>query len=479
MSTSWSHVRKCASARAPLVNSRRGRFPRERARATADTDASWSRVGSRPTAFGSVADDRAEEEGARRAGCGSGVGTARSTGPSCAMRFGPSATSPSSTCSIRRSICSRRTFHRMPLSFSRCAASALQRPRQHPADGRASADLGEVREAALARRDAEARLARAAGDVRRAAFALETHVDRRNLRDVGEGDPVPREGAREDALVRRHAQEERAGAAVGVEEELRRVGKARRPADVHLQLQSPAEVSVAAPDARVEIGELSGREVHAVVALVREEEDVAHPARRPREEIGVEGAEASRRHEVVEAEADAAVDEARDDRVRVLVVVDRDLDLADEVKAKGDLVATAACADGRGGVLVAGQGGVLFRVARDGVGAWAKRGGAVKTAPRRPPLRRPEAARRGASSSSAAARTSSGRSSTKGRRPLPRVLERRLRSRRTEGPRARRREARRERRAGRAARRLRAVRAPRGRRARARAPEAARQGCVV
>jgi hypothetical protein len=40
--------------------------------------------------------------------------------------------------------------------------------------------------------------------------------------------------------------------------------------------------------------------------------------------------------------------------------------------AKGYLVGTAARADGRGGVFVAAQGGVLFRVSRDGLGSWAQ-----------------------------------------------------------------------------------------------------------
>lgn len=41
------------------------------------------------------------------------------------------------------------------------------------------------------------------------------------------------------------------------------------------------------------------------------------------------------------------------------------------VTTNGNVMVTAAIADGRGGALVAGQGGVLLRVSRDGIGSWS------------------------------------------------------------------------------------------------------------
>lgn len=51
------------------------------------------------------------------------------------------------------------------------------------------------------------------------------------------------------------------------------------------------------------------------------------------------------------------------------------------VSVDGHVVVTAAVADGRGGVLVGGQGGVLLRVSRDGLGDWTAQPG---TAPKQP-----------------------------------------------------------------------------------------------
>lgn len=107
----------------------------------------------------------------------------------------------------------------------------------------------------------------------RRSVRLEAGLDRGKLVQARQLDALlraAREGAGEDALVRGDAEEDRACAAVLVEEQLRRARKARRPAHVDLEMQAALEVLMASDQTRVEHGveQLScqartvGREVH-------------------------------------------------------------------------------------------------------------------------------------------------------------------------------------------------------------------------